>query len=318
MIVDTEMIENLQASITKAQVFVEVESEKLAEEIVAKHNLKHTIELEQMEYAIPLFTADNAVEVKVHDLPPRMPNDLIVKQLLGYGEVLSIKNGVWKEYFPGKANGIRIFRMKIRKPIPSYITVEGETAYVMYRNQIRTCKHCTRELHIGKTCSEACKQVVSNVNGRLIAAQVLSGVSPSTVPQTQSTTSSTPPPSIVQTNKTKTLTEKQKQGPIVNLPRNQVATSSISSHNRSSSLPRLRRGEDLQAAGPSKNNPAKHEHHKDFRMEVPPLSLNYEISDEEMKSRNEHTSKRPGSPKLAEDSDVLIKRKHKSKQSSVK
>lgn len=152
MIVDMEMIENLQASITKAQVFVEVESVKLAEEIVAKHNLKHTIELEQMEYAIPLFTADNAVEVKVHDLPPRMPNDLIVKQLLGYGEVLSIKNGVWKEYFPGKANGIRIFRMKIRKPIPSYITVEGETAYVMYRNQIRTCKHCTRELHIGKTC----------------------------------------------------------------------------------------------------------------------------------------------------------------------
>lgn len=69
-----------------------------------------------------------------------MPSETIVKHLAKFGEILSIKNELWKEHFSGVPTGTRLVRMKIRKPIPSYVNIEDEVAFVRYRNQRATCR----------------------------------------------------------------------------------------------------------------------------------------------------------------------------------
>lgn len=158
MKLDMSQVKNLQTSITKSQVIIEMDSAVTAENIVMQHNMKHTLEHDKQLYHIPVQPADNAVEVRVYDLPPHMPHNLITAQFSAYGKILSVRNDVWKDYFPGVPNGVRILRMEIQKPIPSYVPVAGELAYVLHSNQVKTCKHCTQKIHIGKSCSAARKE----------------------------------------------------------------------------------------------------------------------------------------------------------------
>lgn len=191
MKIDMSKTKNIQFCISKSQVIIEVESAALAEELIAQHNGKHSMEHENKTYKIPVRSIDNAIEVKVHDLPPHMPNRLIAKQLSQYGEVLSVKDDTWKEFFPGMPNGVRTVRIILKKPIPSYVVVENDTAYVKYQNQIRTCRHCVRALHVGRSCVEARKELDGDINNRLTAAQVVQGLSPSAI--TAGTSQSTSP-----------------------------------------------------------------------------------------------------------------------------
>lgn len=203
MKIDMGKTKNIQFCISKSQVIIEVESAALAEELIAQHNEQHSMEHEGKQYKIPVRSIDNAIEVKVHDLPPHMPNRLIAKQLSQFGEVLSVKDDTWKEFFPGMPNGVRSVRIVLKKPIPSYVIVENDTAYVKYQNQIRTCRHCVRALHVGKSCVEARKELDGDLSNRLTSAQVVQGLSPSDVPAGPSQVSpptqppsSTPPPQV--------------------------------------------------------------------------------------------------------------------------
>lgn len=192
MKIDMGKTKNIQFCISKSQVIIEVESAALAEELIEQHNEQHSVEHDNKQYKIPVRSIDNAIEVKVHDLAPHMPNRLIAKQLSQYGEVLSVKDDTWKEFFPGMPNGVRSVRIVLKKPIPSYVIVENDTAYVKYQNQIRTCRHCVRALHVGKSCVEARKELDGDNNNRLTAAQVVQGLAPSDVLPGPSGT--TPPP----------------------------------------------------------------------------------------------------------------------------
>lgn len=174
MSLDMSVVKNLQTSITKSQVIIEVDSAATAENIIIQNSLKHSVEYEQQLYPIPVHSADNAVEVRVYDLPPQMPNQLIASHFSAYGKVLSVKDDVWKEYFPGVPNGVRIVRMEIQKPIPSYVPVAGELAYVLHINQVKTCKHCAQKVHIGKSCSAARKETSSQINAGRTLAEIVS------------------------------------------------------------------------------------------------------------------------------------------------
>lgn len=176
MQIDMSKTKNIQFCISKSQVIIEVDSAALAEDLIAEHNGKHTMEHENENYIIPVRSIDNAIEVKVHDLPPHLPNRLIAKQLSQYGEVLAIKDDTWKEFFPGMPNGTRTVRIVLKKPIPSYVIVENDTAYIKYPNQIRTCRHCVRALHVGKSCGEARKELDGETSKRLTAAEVVKGL----------------------------------------------------------------------------------------------------------------------------------------------
>ena len=55
------------------------------------------------------------------------------------------------ENYVGKTNGIRKIRMKIRKQIPSSLTVDDERIEIYHRNQVRTCFKCGGG-HLRKDC----------------------------------------------------------------------------------------------------------------------------------------------------------------------
>lgn len=182
----------IQPSMTKARVIIELKSQAYVEELVAEHSSKHTVEHNNKQYAIPLVPYDNAVEVKVADLPSYFATEAVAKHLAPYGDVVSTQEEVWKNFWPGLPTGVRLIRMRIKKPIPSYVPMATHTAFISHRNQIRTCKHCVRPLHIGRTCNEARKELGMDINSRLTAAQVVQGNIP---PPSASSTESDPPPS---------------------------------------------------------------------------------------------------------------------------
>lgn len=172
---DMTKINCIQPSMSKARVIIECKSQTYVEELVAEHSSKHNIEHNNKQYAIPLVPYDNAIEVRVADLPSYVPSETVSKHLAQYGEVISLQEEVWKNFWPGLPTGVRIVRMRIQKPIPSYIPMTTHTAYITYRNQIRTCRYCVRPLHIGRSCNEARKELGIDINSRLTAAQVVQG-----------------------------------------------------------------------------------------------------------------------------------------------
>ncbi|XP_058822321.1 uncharacterized protein LOC131683927 [Topomyia yanbarensis] len=111
---------------------------------------------------------NDMVDVRIHDLAPRTKKDYIKQIMSQYGEVESITNDTWRNFFTGIPNGVRIVRMRVTKPISSYMTIEckspkdGETykqtTLITYPGQTPTCQFCNHTAHYGKTCAEATSQ----------------------------------------------------------------------------------------------------------------------------------------------------------------
>lgn len=163
--------------ITNGRVFIGTDSPQTAQNIVQEHNLQHQLEQGGKLYNIPLAMEDGSVEVRVHDLRPRISNRQVAHRMREYGEPLSIRDEVWKDYCPGVPNGVRVLRMKLSKAIPSYISVDTEMTLVTYKGQVATCKHCNRSVHYSQKCSDYAKSLQSSVNDRLTMADVVRGSS---------------------------------------------------------------------------------------------------------------------------------------------
>lgn len=153
-------VKGLQLNNVMSRVFLKMDSPEAVEQLVEANNMKHTIEFKGTTYEIPFFVADGAVDVKLHDLPFDMANVTIVEHMRAYGEVLSIKNDTWQTLFKGLPNGVRILRMRITKPVPSYVVVAGEMTLCTHKNQIPTCRHCGRRVHYTMKCSEYAKSLL--------------------------------------------------------------------------------------------------------------------------------------------------------------
>lgn len=41
-----------------------------------------------------------------------------------------------------------------KKPIPSFTSIDGISAYIVHAKQIKTCRHCSCKLHTGRRCHE--------------------------------------------------------------------------------------------------------------------------------------------------------------------
>jgi hypothetical protein len=162
---NSENVTSLQVSQFKKQVFIETVSLSVAQETVTKHNMLHKILYDDIEYPIKLNMVDSAVDVKIHDLPPRMRNESILRKMCEFGEVLSITDERWDEQyiFSNVLSGVRIVRMRIRSSIPSFIIVEGEQTLVTYPDQVLTCRWCNFRQHPGSKCSENRMQMRSHL-----------------------------------------------------------------------------------------------------------------------------------------------------------
>lgn len=107
---------------------------------------------------IPVYIDDNTVDVRVHDLPLDLPNAKIIDAMREYGEVLTIRDEVWRNFFAGVPNGVRVVKMKLSKPVPSFITVCELSSLATYTGQTATCRRCGENRHVSKSCAEAAKK----------------------------------------------------------------------------------------------------------------------------------------------------------------
>ncbi|KXJ76350.1 hypothetical protein RP20_CCG009814 [Aedes albopictus] len=165
---DMSMVRNLQMHSIRHQTLIEMASLEAAERLASTHNMKHYLEVEKKKYIIPVFIEDMAINVRVHDLPPDMSNAEVADHMKKYGKVKSVVREVWKKYFPGTLNGVRVVRIELKEPIPSYIRLGDDMSMVTYKSQIATCLHCGHKTHPKMKCSEATSRktkTTSDVSG---------------------------------------------------------------------------------------------------------------------------------------------------------
>lgn len=158
---DITKVKNLQLHSIREQVFIEFGSMDTAEALAASHNLKHSIQVEAKKFLIPVFIEDTSTNVRIHDLPPGMPNAIVAEHMKQYGRVKSVVRELWKKYFPGTPNGVRVVRIELDKHVPSYIQIQNQMTSVSYQNQPTTCRSCSQRSHPNMKCSEAILHFVS-------------------------------------------------------------------------------------------------------------------------------------------------------------
>ncbi|XP_062542308.1 uncharacterized protein LOC134210277 [Armigeres subalbatus] len=116
-------------------VFIEMNSAGVAARLQKEHHLKHSFHRLGVFYHIPVYVDGPTTTLRIHDLPPRMPNETISDCLKQYGKVISVQNETWKNFFPGVANGVRVVRMMLEKAIPSRIVIDDEPTLVTGQKQ---------------------------------------------------------------------------------------------------------------------------------------------------------------------------------------
>jgi hypothetical protein len=150
-----EDIKRLQCHRGGACAFVKVANLSLAQKVVDEHDAKHEVEIsEGKKIKLRLSLEDGSVEVRVHDLPEDVVKEKIVDFLSMFGDVISVREVLWGESDDdnGIPLGIWSARMIVKRNIDSWVTIDGEQAFVTYRGQLHTCRHCKEQAHTGISC----------------------------------------------------------------------------------------------------------------------------------------------------------------------
>lgn len=149
-------------------VLIEMASDSLARQYQNVHNCQHVIPYEGRNIKIPVYVDDAAITVRVHDLSTDIPHTAVKKHMEErYGVVLSISRERWKNYFPGIPNGVRVLRMHLTKPIPSFIEIEGQLTSITYPNQEKSCRFCQGKAHPQQRCPDKVQQKASEPQSTL-------------------------------------------------------------------------------------------------------------------------------------------------------
>nr|ABF18121.1 hypothetical conserved protein [Aedes aegypti] len=131
---DMADVRNIQLHTLKSCVFIEMNDAGVAPRLQKQHHLQHCFIREGLKYYIPIYVDGPTTTVRIHDLPPQMSNTVIWDHMEQYGKIISIHNEVWKNYFKGVPNGVRVVRMRMEKKVPSYIVINNERTFVSYPN----------------------------------------------------------------------------------------------------------------------------------------------------------------------------------------
>lgn len=85
----------LQYSRNLGVAFVKATCLEVAQKVVEEHDNRHELTVDGKPFKIRLVMEDGAVEVKLFNLSEDVTNDKIVKFLMAYGELLSIREEMW-------------------------------------------------------------------------------------------------------------------------------------------------------------------------------------------------------------------------------
>uniref|UniRef100_A0A0P6IUW4 Putative translation elongation factor ef-1 alpha/tu n=1 Tax=Aedes aegypti TaxID=7159 RepID=A0A0P6IUW4_AEDAE len=130
--IDMADVKNIQIHNLKSCVYIEMNDPGVAPRLQKQHYLRHWFVHEGVNYHIPVYVDGPTTTLRIHDLSPQLSNTVIIDHMQQYGRVLSIHNEVWKKFFPGVPNGVRVVKMKLEKQVPSHIVVENQTTLVTY------------------------------------------------------------------------------------------------------------------------------------------------------------------------------------------
>lgn len=144
-----EEIKRLQCHKGGSCAFVKVSDLALAQKVVEEHDGKHEVECDKKKIKLRITLEDGSIEVRVHDLPEDVAEEAVVRFLSAYGEVISIREVSWGETneCEGISLGIWSVRMLVHRNIDSWVTIDGEQAFVVYKGQLQSCRHCKEQTH---------------------------------------------------------------------------------------------------------------------------------------------------------------------------
>lgn len=157
-----EEVQRLQCHRAGSCAFVKVSNLALAQKVVEEHDEKHEVESDGKKYKLKITLEDGSVEVKVYDLPEDVSEAKIVEFLSAFGEVISIRELTWGEgyEFGGVPLGIWSVRMVLKHNIDSWVTIDGEQAFIQYKGQLQSCRYCHEQAHSGISCVQNKKLLV--------------------------------------------------------------------------------------------------------------------------------------------------------------
>ena len=91
--------------------------------------------------------------VQIFDAPHERPDSAIIQRLAGYCEVVTYRRGFFRD--PGWENvqdGSRHYRVRMEKPIPSYMRFGKQFIQFRYVGQPKTCRLCHSASHFANAC----------------------------------------------------------------------------------------------------------------------------------------------------------------------
>jgi hypothetical protein len=161
-----EFIEGLQVDNEKSLVYIKYVNKECFE----KHGLplcgeqKFTDNKKKI-WHVPVREVSDVTYVRVLNVPMEVEMELIQNVLKDYGEIVSSIYEKWgRGYDLPVKSGVRAFRMVLKKPVPSYLSIpladmDGSdddfdfiTAQIIYTGQTKTCRICKDDTHFARNC----------------------------------------------------------------------------------------------------------------------------------------------------------------------
>ena len=87
----------------------------------------------------------------IYDAPFKLSDLAIIKRLSPYCEVLHYRRGK-HSLAPNIYNGLRHYRVRISKPIPSFLRFGKFQVFVKHNGQVPTCRKCNHPGHFSNVC----------------------------------------------------------------------------------------------------------------------------------------------------------------------
>ena len=89
----------------------------------------------------------------IYDAPFELADLAIIKRLAPYCEVLHYRRGRFS-FAPSVCNGLRHYRVRVIKPIPSFLRFGKAMLFLKHDGQVPTCRRCNQPGHFSNQCSQ--------------------------------------------------------------------------------------------------------------------------------------------------------------------
>jgi hypothetical protein len=152
---ETEDVVIIQIDGPRRQVCIKTTHSTVVENLISRNKGESIYQYDSGEtYKVIISQAGlGRRNVRIANLPPEMPEEIIRQHLGKYGQVAKIKEEKWANtYRYNVANGIRIVQMDLRTHISSHIHIDGYRALISYTGQPSTCYICGGTNHMAQEC----------------------------------------------------------------------------------------------------------------------------------------------------------------------